>query len=291
MDHDPITARPRWVGAISVTGILMAGFIDYTTGIELRTYPMYFVPIAYAAWRLPRQAVVTLALLSAMTWVLSNMAAGLDYSLSWIWAWNFTAQSASFVLVGYLIAELRHRLRVEREASRTDPLTGLPNRRGFYERVDLLLAVARRSRAPVALAFIDLDNFKVVNDRHGHQTGDRALTTLAEILKRQVRATDLAARLGGDEFAVFLMGAAPEPARTSLDRLRQVVGTAMREQSWPITVSVGALAFPVAPESIERAIQEADALMYRAKTSGKNRLHLEVAAESEPRQAGGPPHD
>ncbi|HEX2880428.1 MAG TPA: GGDEF domain-containing protein [Polyangiaceae bacterium] len=275
---DPVPASPRLalVGAISLAGVVLAGVIDFATGTELRTYPLYFIPIAYAAWRLSRGSVLGLALLSATSWALSNLVAGLSYSRSWIWVWNFCAQALSFGLVGYLIAGLRRRLRAEQEASRTDLLTGLLNRRGFYERADLLLAVAHRSNVPVTLAFLDLDNFKTVNDRYGHETGDRALTTASELLKRHVRATDLVARLGGDEFAVFLMGAGPDPARTSLERLREMVSMAMREQAWPITASVGALVFLQAPESTERSLQEADALMYRAKASGKNRLHLQI---------------
>ncbi len=263
--------------AICLVCVSCVGFVDYVTGYEIRSYPLYFLPIAFGAWHLPRSFVLLLSLLSSGTWVTANFLAGGHYSSSYIWIFNAGVQAVAFGFVGLLIVELHRRLARERDLSRIDALTGLPNSRAFYERAELIMAIARRSDVPLTLAYLDLDNFKAVNDQHGHQEGDRALKTMGEILKRHSRASDVVARLGGDEFAMLLSNAGPDAASTTLERIRELAGAAMRENRWPVTVSVGALSFPRAPSGLDEAVQRADALMYRAKAAGKDRLHLERA--------------
>jgi len=269
----------RWgIVAACLAAICGAGIIDHLSGYEVRAYPIYFAPIAYGAWQLSRRFAVLLAVLSSAVWLVSNTLGDptpLPPSISGI---NFVAQLTAFSLVGILIAELRRRLYQERLLSRLDPLTGLANSRYFHEKSELVLAIARRQELPVVLAYLDLDNFKAVNDEHGHESGDEALRQVAEVLKRNSRTTDIATRLGGDEFALLLLGASPSSVTTLLDRIRIALAEAMNERGWPVTVSVGALAFERAPVSLREAIHDADALMYRAKRSGKNRVHVEVVS-------------
>jgi diguanylate cyclase (GGDEF)-like protein len=146
---------------------------------------------------------------------------------------------------------------------------------------DADIALARRSGTPFTLAYLDLDNFKAVNDQHGHHAGDRALTKTAAILREHSRASDLVARLGGDEFALFLSDTGRDSAERSLERLRGMVESAMAEQGWPITASVGAITYLNAPATLDAAVHAADAMMYRAKQRGKNRVHVETVSESE----------
>jgi diguanylate cyclase (GGDEF)-like protein len=275
--------RPWLVGAACAAGVAAAWFVDYVTGYEVRTYPFYFLPIALAAWRLPRALAVVFAVLSTGAWLAANALAGGSYSSVSIWVFNSATQLLSFSLVGLLIAELRRRLLVERSLSREDPLTSLPNVRAFHEQAELLFAVARRSGAPVTVAYIDLDGFKGINDRLGHQQGDRVLSAAAALLRRHTRASDVVARLGGDEFGIILPDTDPEAARRSLERLRDMIATSMRQHDWPITTSVGAVAFVQPPGSVADAVRRADTLMYRAKRAGKNQVHLEMVPSSRAR--------
>ncbi|HMA15032.1 MAG: diguanylate cyclase domain-containing protein [Bacteroidota bacterium] len=168
--------------------------------------------------------------------------------------------------------------------SMTDPLTGLNNRRGFVDRLGALIA-DDAVKAKGALFYIDLDNFKQVNDTHGHQTGDEALLEVAALMKEQIRGGDLAARLGGDEFALFLCGidrAAAERKGGLLlkaaERLRGFSGDA----GHPLGISLGlALYDPRTGESLEALFRRADAAMYEAKRAGKHSLRL--AADHERR--------
>jgi diguanylate cyclase (GGDEF)-like protein len=258
------------------------GVVDHVTGLEVRTYPLYFAPIAYGAWRLSRRSAVVLALISTGVWFTANSTVDSASLSPLVWWLNALSQLTAFGLVGLLIAELRRRLYQERLLSRLDPLTGLANSRYFHEKSELVLAIARRQDLPIALAYIDLDNFKAVNDAHGHESGDEALRQVAEVLKRNSRTTDIAARLGGDEFALLLLGTSPSSVTALLDRIRVSLAEAMNERGWPVTVSVGALAFERAPVSLREAIHDADALMYRAKRSGKNRVYVEVVSAPHP---------
>lgn len=161
--------------------------------------------------------------------------------------------------------------------SMSDPLTGLNNRRGFVDRLEALIA-GDAAKAKGALFYIDLDNFKQVNDTHGHQTGDEALLEVAALMKEQIRGGDLAARLGGDEFALFLCGidrAAAERKGGLLlkaaERLRGFSGDA----DHPLGISLGlALYEPRTGESLEALFRRADAAMYEAKRAGKHSLCL-----------------
>jgi len=123
-------------------------------------------------------------------------------------------------VVGLLIATLRRSLTRERELSRTDPLTALSNSRAFYEEARRLLALCRRQHRPITVAYIDVDNFKAVNDRLGHQAGDELLKGIALQVRASIRPSDLSARLGGDEFAILLPELSQRDAGLTLERLR-----------------------------------------------------------------------
>lgn len=163
-------------------------------------------------------------------------------------------------------------------ASHTDPLTELYNRRYIFDRLDDLLASTRGMRLPLAVAMIDLDDFKRINDRHGHAVGDRVLKHFALQLKRHLRPLDTAGRIGGEEFLLVLPNAPQGGAQRALERLRTLLHTSAALPELPslrYTFSAGlALAGPA--ETGEQLVRRADQALYRAKDEGRDRL---VAAE------------
>lgn len=191
--------------------------------------------------------------------------------------------------VGMAIEQLARQTEME-VLSMTDPLTGLDNRRSFTAKLEKRFAAEGGSRASDtgALFYVDLDNFKQVNDRHGHQRGDEALLDVAALLKEQTRAGDLAARLGGDEFALFLAdmdhAAAERKAKLLLElaeRLRIYSGDA----DHPLGISLGiALHEMKKGESLESLMRRADEAMYGAKRAGKHSLNFAPAFDR--RKAG-----
>lgn len=164
------------------------------------------------------------------------------------------------------------------DAALRDPLTGLHNRRGLDRQLARLRAAVPGPLA-LAVAMLDIDHFKLVNDRHGHVLGDRVLVRIAALLRQHLRPGDVLARVGGEEFAVVLCGLAPGPARAACERLCQQVQAAPWDElaaGLQITLSLGVVTAEVAEapgaSGFGAMFEEADALLYRAKHAGRNRM-------------------
>jgi len=184
--------------------------------------------------------------------------------------------------VGIALQQVASHERLE-ELSTTDPMTGLLNRRTFNERVQERVEPIEGPKTKGVLAFVDLDNFKLVNDRLGHQAGDEVLISLAKALRAAVRTDDLVARLGGDEFALWLDGVDVALAE---DRAYDLLGDTsifepfIVDPERPLGMSIGLAAFePTSGESLEALIARADAAMYEIKRGGKNALAIAPPAE------------
>lgn len=138
----------------------------------------------------------------------------------------------------------------------------------------------RRHQRPLTLAYLDVDNFKTVNDSYGHSVGDQLLRSLSHTLKTNIRSVDIVARLGGDEFALLLPETDYRSAQVVVTRLQDKLLAAMAVKSFPVGFSIGVVTFLSLPESIDEMIELVDHLMYDVKNSGKNRLKHEVFSAS-----------
>nr|WP_246423073.1 diguanylate cyclase [Roseospira visakhapatnamensis] len=170
--------------------------------------------------------------------------------------------------------------------SRTDSLTGLLNRRAFFEDIERRHKRLERTNRNASLLYVDLDNFKMVNDLHGHFRGDEALVVVGEILSSNTRPTDLVARLGGDEFALWLEDADTAAAMRKAEDLL-TAGERLLDYSGapdgPLTLSIGLAVFdPSHPETLQALTARADAAMYGAKQRGKGRLGVAPPAALPP---------
>src|ERR1041385_9081462 len=206
--------------AVVTVGVAVIGWLDYVTGVEIRLVPFYYLPLSMAAWKLGRRGAIVTAIICGAMWMESNYVAGRHYSTDGIALLNFFLQSTSFVIVGLLIATIRQSYQQAEELSRTDSLTRLLNARAFKDEAGRVLAIARRHKHEVTLAYIDLDNFKAVNDTLGHDKGDDLLRATADMLRKTLRGGDVIARIGGDEFVVLLPETGPAGAQPLLERLR-----------------------------------------------------------------------
>ncbi len=175
------------------------------------------------------------------------------------------------------LAELERSRRELEHLAQHDPLTGLPNRALFADRVEQALAVARRDSGRLALMFIDLDRFKPVNDNQGHAAGDRLLKELAGRIRGVVRESDTAARIGGDEFVVLLHNIQQdEDALTVGEKIRLVINQPflIEGQSITVSASIGISLYPEDGADLLELSKHADEAMYRAKESGLNTVAL-----------------
>lgn len=181
------------------------------------------------------------------------------------------------------------KLELERRASE-DPLTGLANRSSFMTRLKCALAGKARHKRPVAVLFLDIDDFKMVNDRLGHRAGDRLLVTLGRRLQACIRPGDTAARLGGDEFTVLMEDAAGTNAIRLAERLLSVLEepVAFDDNTVSVSLSIGVAVSGTDHGDADRLLHAADAAMYRAKQAGKGRYAVfdDGVPEQPPRQFG-----
>lgn len=161
-------------------------------------------------------------------------------------------------------------------AATTDELTGLPNRRQFMTRLHGEVAACRDREAPLALAIIDIDHFKRINDTHGHPRGDEVLRTVGAVLRSTTRAGDLVGRIGGEEFAVLMPETDGEMAQAICERIRTSIAASRFDPAWgpsaTITISVG-IASLVEGERMSELIARTDAALYRSKNAGRNQVH------------------
>ena len=254
----------------------LLGVVDYATGPELSFSVFYTGPIMLAAWYGGRKAGLTVALISAGVWLTADMAEGKAYSHHLIPLWNTLVRLGFFLIILKLMLSVKDKLDLEASLADTDPLTGLSNRRYFQEQLDREWLRVRRYPGPITIAYIDLDNFKYVNDTLGHDVGDMLLKLVAERFSQHVRNSDLVARLGGDEFALLLPVTDSAAARVVIEKLRQQALEAMRDRDWPVSLSVGAITFNRPMGSTREMLKTVDDLMYQVKKSDKNNVRHDV---------------
>jgi diguanylate cyclase (GGDEF)-like protein len=175
---------------------------------------------------------------------------------------------------GLLQHEIERRCQAEirlRKLVTADQLTGLANRRSFLARARTALRIARRYGQPLSLLLIDVDHFKQVNDRHGHQAGDRALQRMARILESELRESDTAGRIGGDEFVALLPQTDAESAACAAERIRAAVARQTEPPFFTVAIGV-AEARPGGTEQLNDLLRAADQALYQAKEGGRDRV-------------------
>ncbi|MBR0652664.1 GGDEF domain-containing protein [Roseomonas terrae] len=222
--------------------------------------------------------VVVLSVLDLAT-VLTQLEVPEDTVLEWIWT-ALDVLVPAFLLLQMETWRRYDRLQAELAMlSETDPLTGLPNRRGFLARAEPAVAAARRDGRACAVAMLDLDRFKAINDGFGHPAGDAVLRGAALTIAQAVRASDVTARLGGEEFALLLPGDDPAGAARLVERLRAAVAAGVAHPAGAgqrVTFSAGIAALgPGGGEAaLEAALSAADQALYAAKAAGRDRVMI-----------------
>jgi diguanylate cyclase (GGDEF)-like protein len=177
-----------------------------------------------------------------------------------------------FVTIAYLLGKIKKSLEFQTNLARQDYLTDSFNRRGFYELIEREINRANRELIPLTFVYLDLDNFKKLNDLYGHETGDIVLKQTVDTVKLNLRKIDIIGRLGGDEFMILLVGVDADTAKDIVSRVNQELSNKMRANLWEITFSFGVLTYLNPPKNIDEAISKSDDLMYTVKNRGKNSI-------------------
>ena len=279
-----ITAQPRKQVALAIAFAALAGVVvaDYATMYELGLSPLYVLVILVASWYCGWWWGLLFVVLSIVAQTEMGLFFGGRYSKDFYLYISSGNKLFSYCVIALLTSTVRTLYSRANSAARMDYLTGITNGLGFFEKVSVEMARHRRNRAPFAVAYIDCDHFKVVNDGLGHTEGDRVLKTIGQTLKANSRETDIVARLGGDEFALVLPMTGEFEALQAIKKLRPELDRAMTEHQWPITFSIGVGIFPTVPANVDRVVAFTDRLMYRVKAMGKNKVLHRVFNPDEP---------
>lgn len=261
--------------ASTLAAVLCAIWVHYNLGHNYQLYMFFLLPVIIVSWYGSGKAGILISVISVIGWLAADlsMRRGIPF---WAELVNDLVRLSVLLIVVLMANRLRNALDREHDMARQDTLTGLANRRAFYELGEVETERSRRYKRPFTALFIDLDNFKTVNDTKGHEVGDRLLKTVAEILHSRLRTTDICGRLGGDEFAVLLPETGKKSAAIFATELHARLMEAMKKHDWPVTFSIGVATFHTTPESLDELIEKADALMYLVKQGGKNAIRQEV---------------
>ncbi len=256
--------------------ILALGFSDYMTGHEIGFDLYYLLPVSLAAWYLGRRAGIFTSFICAIVWLITDITAGQTYLHPFMSYLNAIAKLIFFLAVSSLLSALCNAYAHQKELARTDYLTEVANRRFFYELTEMEINRSRRYAHPFTLAYLDVDNFKAVNDRFGHSVGDRLLKIVGDTIKSSLRATDVVARLGGDEFAILLPETRKQAAQVVIQKVQQTLLGEMQKNGWSVTFSIGVVTFLDPPRTVEELVKLGDEQMYAAKNIGKNSVQYDV---------------
>lgn len=266
--------------ALEAILVLGVGWVDYITGPEYSLLLLYLIPVLTTAWFVGKWASVAISVESAAVLLVVDLVWQKFSSESVALYWNELSNLVFFLLVTYIIASLKSAFEREKLAAGTDSLTGVASRRHFYELADAEINRLKRYGHPFTVCYIDIDNFKQINDAFGHGEGDKLLSQIAESIRNNMRRTDVVGRLGGDEFALLMPETGEDVALNVVGKVRALRDIAQK-RGLTITLSIGMVIYLSPPDNVEEMIKRADALMYSVKTGGKNNVKYEVAGRAE----------
>ncbi len=274
---------PRWLVILGsfllVTTIAMA---DFLVDPNISLFLFYLIPVFLTAWYAGRIWGFFMLAVSVASMIIHDAAISSSLGHPFVPYWTIGLNLAiAFVFIDIADA-LKKALERERMFSRIDYLTGAANSRYFFEVAAVEMSRAQRYRRPFTLAYIDLDNFKIVNDNFGHKEGDRFLVEVVKTIKQFIRAGDLIARVGGDEFVILLPETGYDAAELVMNRIRKKFVVVMQHNKWPATFSAGMVTCVSYECGISEIMKVADNLMYAAKESGKNMINHQLIGGSMP---------
>ena len=274
--------RRAWIASVAAA----AGSVlsDYATGAGVNVGILYYAATALTVWCLGQRVGILLGMIGiAAAWLLRyrGLIPSEDHRIAAA-IWNVSARGAMILFVAVVVSSLRNALALERWRASTDGLTGILNKAAFQQGALQAVHRARLQDRALVLAYMDLDGFKDVNDRHGHSAGDRVLCAFAAAGSQVLREADLFARIGGDEFVALLTVRTVEDGDRVAAMLHDRLTSRLRETGFDVTCSMGALVSQARELDVEGTgggLELADALMYEVKRAGKNALRIARGAK------------
>jgi diguanylate cyclase (GGDEF)-like protein len=268
-----LRALPDWaIFALGMALVAAVVVFKVTVGHDIPVADFLLIPVAGVGWLVRERVYAYIAAIcTAAVTVVISVSGQAEAPL----ATALAAAGVRFVLYLIVLALLgairQMQLTREREA-RTDFLTGAANSRAFEEAAGAEIERSRRYGQALSLLYLDVDDFKSINDTFGHGAGDKVLAEISHVMRCTVRANDLVARLGGDEFAVLMPEANRFAALAVARRVRDEIGHVTTSEGLTVRCSIGVASYMESPAAVDALIHDADTLMYRAKEQGKDRI-------------------
>jgi diguanylate cyclase (GGDEF)-like protein len=258
---------------ISIPAFGLVAFVDYLTGSGLSLSLFYLLPIGLLILTVNFTSALVGACLAAGLCLLTDYLDSAHGPNSYKIYWAATSRFAFFTIFILLAKKLRESYAKLDYLAMTDALTNLRNSRGFYEIGVYEFVRHKRARKPLALAYIDVDNFKEVNDTLGHAEGDHVLKSIAQLLASG-RSTDIPGRMGGDEFVILLPETNAAGAKKIMQEMLSKLNDLALQHQWPISFSVGLVTVSKVEGALDVLVNAADKAMYEIKNSTKNGIRV-----------------
>lgn len=253
---------------VGIGTIFLLGALRTATDADFTFASLAILPVLAIAWIGGRNQGLLAAFLASAMWTVADLVTERQFTTPWIPWTNAATRLMTYGLVALLAAQVRRQFEREHTHATRDALTGLHNRRMFLEYGAAEVERAKSAAHSVSVIFLDLDDFKQLNDAQGHDAGDAALRATAKALLGSLRASDGVARLGGDEFAILLAEIDYADAVKAGEKILREVNAALENFS-PVKASLGVAWFAAADRLFPAMLKAADGLMYEVKESGK----------------------
>lgn len=266
---------------VSVALVLIISLVRLITGHELALSFFYLIPVCLTAWGAGRLSGILISIFSVLCWLFADLTMQDRFSNPYIPYINEFFRLLMFVFIAHISSGMKEMADLQKKSARTDFLTGIPNRLSFIEYASLEINKSHRNSRPISMVYLDVDNFKTVNDTWGHHEGDLLLINVATTITNTIRVTDFAARFGGDEFGVLLWRSKASDAYLVAEKMKEQLLNLVKRKRWPVTFSMGLVTFDGVPGTVDELVDEADRLMYQAKQSGKNTLKFKTITNKE----------
>lgn len=274
------TKHHVWIWVTCITFVLMITVLNNQLLTSVSLEPLLLLPVVIASWYGNLCTGLSVSFITAVAILVSYDQA--LFALPTTDAlYTALVYLSALSILSILIHNFSTVFKVEEAAAEHDHLTGLLNTRGLTSLLEEEIARSRRYKHPFTIAYIDIDNFKAINDSKGHCEGDVILCKLAKIITKSFRESDYIGRIGGDEFVCLLPETKQPDAKVVFDKLHKNLNKAFRSEDIVVTFSIGVVTFESAPKSTQTALALVDNVMYQVKKLNKNDTAFQVYSSTQ----------
>lgn len=268
--------RPPLIGFFSVVliGATCAGVFITNNVVDIKAF--LIIPVLLSSWYGSKKSGAFMSVLACLSFVSATLSLGLNPHEMRSILFDTAILFLVLLIVATIVTDFRKVHRLEVTAAETDFLTGACSSRKFYAELANEILRSKRYGHIFSIAYLDVDNFKMINDKLGHTAGDKLLIEVSRCLRTTLRETDIISRIGGDEFACILPESEQEQVISALKKAEIALKAAMKKYSWNVSFSVGVVTFRNLPDDVNEAVKIADNLMYEVKRDKKNDIAYRV---------------